>query len=763
MDNYDAMALVMAVQMIEHGIPVFVAKPDPRERDGFRKPSGWQRTPADTSTLVGYQPGDALCMVCGHGLDVIDVDIQNGGDKHRGAIDQAGLTPQIYGTVRTPSGGTHEFVRSLNVRKQQDVWPGIDVQAGDEHGEGRGFVYIAPTVKKSKITNEMRPYVWEQPIDWTMFDAEHAEDDTGDGLAALIRSTQTASIEWEPYEGKAYAEFEPNTREEIDRYVAAALHGIASDLSAAKKMGPGERTPRGAGWEKITAYAAFRLAQLALAPWCEVGVDQAWAVLKENAPTDNDWTMFDVEQKFKAQAKLAAKKPLPLPSDIIEWGVGDHPEGAVPPDLPDEVQRDFWGRKEYLAIIREFAYARMASPWAVLGVAICRALCTVPPHVTLPPIVGGRGSLNMFVALVGEPGAGKDAAMAAARDVYPGPLNEMDAIHVCRLGSAEGIAHVYMDRLTKDDPNTGAKKGDLVQVRRSALFQVSEIDTLIGLGNRNGNVLIPTLREAFVGADISFGWADKTKRLPMAEHSYRLCMVMGVQPTHAKALLEDAGGGFPQRMLWLPATDPDITDEILEEPSPLPVFQGSSWAGSTSSCQISLPVEVVRLVRAARAARARGDKGGLGDLDGHALFVREKVAMALAVLDQRTGVTMDDWELSEIVMQKSDAVRARVEAAIRREAEQEVERAGHAMGVQQAVSEEAADQRRIQRIAKRLLRRIQEGCTLHSDLKRTLAGSERHLFEESVQRLVGAGLIIAEDASGTGTGTRGGVHYRCAE
>jgi hypothetical protein len=81
---------------------------------------------------------------------------------------------------------------------------------------------------------------------------------------------------------------------------------------------------------------------------------------------------------------------------------------------PDE----FWDARPALAHIRDFAYARMCSPWAVLGAVMLNVLHQVPPGVTLPPLIGGRGSLNTFVATVGPSGAGKGAAERAAEEAF---------------------------------------------------------------------------------------------------------------------------------------------------------------------------------------------------------------------------------------------------------------------------------------------------------------------------------------------------------
>ena len=155
-------SLSVARELIDAGIPVFVAKSaidsDGRWNPtgghngcGYWLPKGWQRTEPDVRVLDDYRLGDALGMVCGHGLDGVDTDPRNGGHESRAALENDGAMPRIYGKAATPSGGTYELVASMGVRSRDNVCPGIDVKAGAPDGTGRGFLFIAPTRKRSKL------------------------------------------------------------------------------------------------------------------------------------------------------------------------------------------------------------------------------------------------------------------------------------------------------------------------------------------------------------------------------------------------------------------------------------------------------------------------------------------------------------------------------------------------------------------------------------------------------------------------------------
>jgi hypothetical protein len=104
---------------------------------------------------------------------------------------------------------------------------------------------------------------------------------------------------------------------------------------------------------------------------------------------------------------------------------------------------EFWDARYSLKHVRTVARARRVSPWAALGIALTRVIVAIAPHIQLPALVGGQMSLNLFLALVGRSGAGKDAALAigdAAIGVGP--------VEIRTPGSGEGIAHCFVTRTT---------------------------------------------------------------------------------------------------------------------------------------------------------------------------------------------------------------------------------------------------------------------------------------------------------------------------
>ena len=147
----EAKALLRAHRLVDMGVPVFVARLD--KAGNPVPPKGWQTTEPHHSQVDKWRPGLALCAVTGVVFDVIDWDPRNDpdGESFRQLSDDLGDNgPEEYWRVRTPSGGLHLWIASLGIRKHIGFLPGLDLQAGDVDGEGRGFVFLPPTVRPAK-------------------------------------------------------------------------------------------------------------------------------------------------------------------------------------------------------------------------------------------------------------------------------------------------------------------------------------------------------------------------------------------------------------------------------------------------------------------------------------------------------------------------------------------------------------------------------------------------------------------------------------
>jgi hypothetical protein len=430
--------------------------------------------------------------------------------------------------------------------------------------------------------------------------------------------------------------------------------------------------------------------------------------------------------------------------------------GPAPAPLADE--EAFWTARPELDHVRRFALPRRCSPWAVLGVVLTRVVCATPPKVQLPPLVGGRASLNLFVALVGLSGGGKGAAQtvgAEAVDVERAyglsmPRSVSFATHT--VGSGQGLAHAYV----RWEKGTG-----MVPYATSALFTIEEVDHLVGLTGQNGSTLLPELRRLYMGEKLGHMYVDVQKRAEVPAHSYRAGLIMGVQPARAGVLLDDADGGTPQRVLWFEVAYPHPDEKPEPTQARWPwnpprwnndhvVVNGSGPAMPHAAlATMAVPKVAADEIDAAALARARG----LGDpLDGHRLLAQEKVAAALAIFAGRADIIEEDWQLAKVVMAHSDGVRARVVATLAQRArERNVARA--AVEAERAVVvADAVEDGAVVRVCRGVVRALDRlgGEATEGQLRRAVAARDRGYIEESLSRLVGAGLVTVEATDNRG-------------
>ena len=221
---------------------------------------------------------------------------------------------------------------------------------------------------------------------------------------------------------------------------------------------------------------------------------------------------------------------------------------------------EFWSATPQLTLIYQWARARYAAPWAVLGAVLLRVAASTGPHVQLPPVVGGHASLNLGAIFVGSSGGGKGISEKVARLAWPAGVVERP------LGSGEGIAALFMP----------PKKEGAERVTR-AIFSVPEIDTLTGMAARQGSILLAQLKSALMGELIGQSNASEATTRVVQAHSYRCCLSIGAQPGHAAVILNDTSGGTPQRMLWFPTTDPGMPADPGPQPAPLD-WKLPAWA-----------------------------------------------------------------------------------------------------------------------------------------------------------------------------------------
>jgi hypothetical protein len=383
-------------------------------------------------------------------------------------------------------------------------------------------------------------------------------------------------------------------------------------------------------------------------------------------------------------------------------------------------------------------------------VVLARVAAATPPFVVLPPLVGSYLSLNLYVCLVGGSGAGKDAAISAGKDCLD--VRAGIPFRAIGLGSGEGILDQFVEYKPPD--KAVGEPGRIEQHTQSVLFTNPEIETVSALKGRSGATLMPMLRDAWMGSDVGFAYANRERRLYVNEHKYRLCLILGSQPTSAGVLLDESAVGTPQRFLWLPVHDPAAPDEAPDAPE-MPQWRLPAWPQAEGGkVALKLCTEADQAIRRARLDRLRGAPDSA---DGHALACQEKVAALLAILHGSTEVTSGYWALAGIVATVSQKTRQSAADAIGFEAKRRNVARGEAEAQRQVIVSTVVEDEAVQRVCQKLLRKLTSEWVKGSELRRWVTSKDRQYLDEATERLLGTGQIESETVEYKG---QTGVRYR---
>ena len=421
------------------------------------------------------------------------------------------------------------------------------------------------------------------------------------------------------------------------------------------------------------------------------------------------------------------------------WGTGSAADAKVSDEAADpaagplcveHLEADFWDRPS-LRTVYDGALALMASPWATLAYCVARALAQVRPGVKLPPLIGGPGSLNWFGAIAAISGGGKGAAHSVAKQLVPGDVT------IRNPGSGEGTVQAYVIR---------GPKGVVDGYRESIMFDAAEVDALASLGARTASTLMPILRQGFSGETLGFAYSDSKKANHIDAHTYRMTLVLAVQPARAGAIFDDAAGGTPQRFMWFPAKDRRAT-----------VKTATGYVGSLAlpdlgpradwqkyGRELIVPGGAKELILSEREKSMRDEQDAL---DEHALFCREKFAFGLAIFDARTEMTSEDWRLSGIAAEVSTYVRCWVAGKLDEARRGEAAQLGELRGITNQVADDVRAfqaSQQANRIAAWILRKLAEVGTeglTEGRLRDLAANRDRHRIAAILGALAGKNLV----------------------
>lgn len=471
------------------------------------------------------------------------------------------------------------------------------------------------------------------------------------------------------------------------------------------------------------------------------------------------------------------------------WGTKrttERSDGYSPMTVPPE----FWESRPELRHIRDAAWAEDVMPEAALAHVLANLVAHVSPSVVLTNKKGekrGGSALGLYFAVAGASGAGKSDASACAQemlDVRRAGLvggnafsQEHPPVEIGDTPTRQGLTTLFQADAARGE-RFGPRTGYL------ALLDIDEGATLRDNAKMEQANPIPALCAAWTAARI--GATNKgATRSRLERSSYRLSMVMNIQPKNAEWLLDRSAGdtGLTQRVLWaLAYLHPDRpTPENIDHPHPgkltvvLPeecslVFDperalrsggGTDWMPAEGLVYMEPCAAELEALREERLFRVGG--GLPEEFQEHALWNRRRVAAALCLLGGRMSVSDEDFELAGMFMAAHEEVRRWVLGELAKSnAEAAQERAVAAGRADFARSEAAAAKRCAQADADReiLLSLIREHDKGDGVTCRSMRGKlnnrlrQRSYFDEMVADLVEDGVLVEREWTGMGRPTK---------
>jgi hypothetical protein len=307
------------------------------------------------------------------------------------------------------------------------------------------------------------------------------------------------------------------------------------------------------------------------------------------------------------------------------------------------LEDEFWDT-EQLRHIRTAAESRLVSPRALLAAVLVRRVTMVPPNVALPPIVGSRASLNLYLMLVAPPGVGKTTVIQASADLVERDESAMSTMATNIMWDRSISTYAGICATFWGDVETENGKEKQFLPGRSLLGIIDEARQLVPKNSQDMKTveLLTGLRAMWSGAEAGQLNADETRRRPIPAHGYRFNVVAGAQPSVAEDILADVGHGTPQRFLFVDARPEYLVDEDEEPmwPGPLDLPRGPFYNGQ--QYVMEFPAEIVKKIRRHRRSTAIE---GTEELETHDMQQTMKWAAAFSLLEGNDlVVTERHWQ-----------------------------------------------------------------------------------------------------------------------
>jgi P4 family phage/plasmid primase-like protien len=337
--------LELARDLLAAGIPVVICPPRPDWKHGDTNldvlpPAGWSVITAAECDLSPYRAGiDTLALVGGHGVDVVDSDPKNGGSLNN-------MPPfRRFGRNRTPSGGTHDLVRSTGICKISPLTTSAghvgDYVGGTAQGGGRALAFL-PGSSRPKYPDAVYEVIEALDLH-ALLESDPDEDlvnvlDACGGTRAGLPGKPAAKLA----EVRAFlAEHSAEPLQEC-AYGRAAMAGMLQDAQATR---PGDTKAGRHAWAVRSAARCVELIRTGCA-W-SADLDTLHAKLELIKPEGgSDWTGILAWALNNADSAVRCSIHNPTRNEAATaWQAAQHPTPGHPAN-PDR----FFDKREGLLV-----------------------------------------------------------------------------------------------------------------------------------------------------------------------------------------------------------------------------------------------------------------------------------------------------------------------------------------------------------------------------------------------------------------------------
>jgi hypothetical protein len=685
-------ALDIARAMARVGIPIFVARPALNRQGvwqpkggtgncGYKLPDGWQATVPDPRTVDTWQPGMALCAVGGTVADFLDNDPRNGGDASAAALSAAGHWPLSYGRQATPSGGVHDIIAPLRVGSRDGFAQGLDLKGGtppDAAGKThRGFIFLAPTVKISKVNGTPRTYRWLAEPDLLRLIAAGPSDRSGAHIAVLARKSNSTPSQpgpgTDPFFANSHGDVREFTRQQAQQFCAPYLDALYN-------------AQIGYIYDSLNK-AALVLGHFGPEFWpYETTMQWLWTALGNTAYNGATWQADKTIDKALSDGAKTWQATLVEPRPFVERVTArdDRPKGA-PRRLP-LIPGHVWERRSWLRAIRDRAQQTANCPDAVLGATLGVYAASVPHTVKIDTGFKDPLGTSLLVGLVSPSGRGKSSGWKLARNDFA----PVDHAKILPIPTGEGIIEALIGQVEKADPFTGVVGKVREQKEYNAIYYIDEGEALNAGMKREGASINAVMRSLFSDTELGNSNASEERRRYIAPGNYSLAVVVGYQPSTAMQVIRDTSTGMAQRFLWFSAmresTQPSgvLSVPRLVTPNITSLDQGTMADMSGRHYLVKADPAITRLIWEEDERKNATMDMMTDDPDSQKSAVLGKLAGLACLIEGRGMITLDDWQLATELYEASCAIRDElIEIAEEQEAAERREKAVRASEIEQ--------------------------------------------------------------------------------